>query len=656
MEIIDILNKLSTARMEYQTEDQSVYNKFVVPYFIDKCDLRALSHSIALVGSRGSGKSTYIRYFSHSTRFDSKLDSVPEAEFDCIVLYWKPDTAYCQGLKPGWLGEAATQFFMAHASLALIDEIGAMLQNVTHHFSDVLLDLETGKRFFSCVSTVTSHSITDLGELREWVSDKRYELSTRLNPVNTDSLISIEPRAMMDYLIGALRKDCSKFKHTIIKIFVDEFELLTCQQQKIINTYRKESHRNLNWNVAYKANASPTRETTSNQHLQLPDDFREENIDSLIDTEYETYAAEIFLLTLQNAGLSSQELEFEPAFLGERINLEKRTDNNYKKKVAHLVNSILPTPSISELSAIFLESNAAYNKVEDALSIHSIPKETVSIILKNPSLAITFLGTHKQKNFDPKLFIKFTQEEKSAKSKVADKIGSYEYNTLLSLNLQNASIQIPTYAGFSRYITMTRPNVRHFKDLCFSALRQFSEKGVSSDINSLEDIPPIPFECMHLGAISTSVTLTKEVASYPPFGNKLSQMLNRIGELFKISQKSSYQSEPERVIFSLHYDFSGEDPELECFFESAKCWRVLISDDSRRIKDDMNMTSQEFQLNPIYSPRFGISFRKKRGIVFSVDQFKSLISGDNDQFTTLKKNYQKKWKIDEEEVKQGLLL
>ncbi|MFP3398356.1 hypothetical protein SB749_18710, partial [Brevibacterium sp. SIMBA_078] len=97
---------------------------------------------------------------------------------------------------------------------------------------------------------------------------------------------------------------------------------------------------------------------------------------------------------------------------------------------------------------------------------------------------------------------------------------------------------------------MTTPNIRHFKELCLSALKQSDDFDTNTIYTSVSDIKPISYTGMHLGAINSSSSLVKEVISYPPHGNKLSHMVNRIGELFRISQKSSYQSEPERDIFT----------------------------------------------------------------------------------------------------------
>ena len=655
MKVIDLLNKLSTARMEYQSSDHSVFNNFVVPYFVDRCDLRASSHSIELVGSRGSGKSTFIKYFSHSTRFDKRKTDIAKNEFDCIILYWKPDTAYCQGLTPDWLGQSAYQFFLLHTALALLDEIQCMLSNVTHHFPEVASDLDQNKNFYEALCIVTKQPVTTLDELKKWVRKQKYEISTRLNPVNTEGMLSIEPKEMLSLLINSLRDDCEIFENTIFKVFVDEFELLTLEQQKIINTYRKESDKVVNWNVAYKSNASATNETTSNQWLQKPDDCREHDIDSYIRADYAIYAAEIFLLTLQSAGLMCEEIKLTPEFLGDRNNLDVRRDESYREMVKKIISAILPTPSIRDLSIQSLQKESVINKVRELAEKSKLSPAILNGIISDPSLAITFLGTCKQRRFEVETFSKYIEGDKSVQKKLDEKIHTYEFNTLLSLNLQNPNLDIPVYAGFDRFITMTTPNVRHFKELCYSAIRQFYENDKMPDIVSIKDIPPVPLASMHSAAIATSSYLVKEIISYPPHGNKLSQMVNRIGEIFKISQKSSYQTEPERVIFAIEYDFAGDDPELEDVIRSAKCWRVLIVDDSKRIKG-LKVTTQEFQLNPIYSPKFGISIRKKRGIIFTVDQFKCLLSGNNAQYISMFRNYQKAWKVEDVELKQGILL
>jgi len=649
MKITDIIHNLSTARMEFQTSDGSVLNSFVVPYFIDKLDLRKISHTIALAGSRGSGKSTYIQYFSHATRFDKSLTDIGEEEFECILFYLKPDIAYCQGLKSSWLGDDALLFFSIHASLSILHEVSKLITNISYHFPCLTTSLNTNGNFWRRVSTVTRKKIKNIDELNSWIVDYKYEVSTRLNPVNSEGLLSIEPKYMLEYLTDALRLDYEKFKSTTFKVFIDEFELLNEEQQKLINTYRKESNKLLNWNVAYKLNSKPSIETTSDQWLQSPDDYVEENLDNYIKSDYGIFAAEVFLLTLQNAGLKCRMKELTPSFLGNRDSIGHRRQKKYQNQTVAIIQSLLPTPQISELSKLGIDSKTIQTKLNTALDNLKLSSAVKNKILEDSSLAIMILGTHKQRNFSTELIEKyiFGQATATEKKQVQDKISTYEYNTLLSLNLQNTYLQVPVYAGFDRFIIMTIPNIRHFKELCLSALQQSSDLETGTEYQYIEDIESITIKGMHLGAISKSTSLVSEVISYPPYGNKLSHMVNRVGELFRISQKSSYQTEPERDIFTFPYDFAGADKDLEAFLSSALSWRVLVEDASKRIKDDNQITNKEFQLNPIYAPKFGFSFRKKRGLTFTLDEFKTIISGSSSDFENIKRNYQKKWKAND---------
>ncbi|ALZ75377.1 hypothetical protein [Rheinheimera sp. F8] len=654
----ELINKLSTARLEFQSNNGSVLNKFVVPFFIDRLDLRNLSHSIALVGSRGSGKSTYIQHFSHATRFDVNLKNVEPNELKYVLFYWKPDIAYCQGLKSSWLGDDALRFFSVHSTLSLVEEICKFVKNASFHFENIKNELLENGKFWRVLTIISKQKVSNFSDIFTWISDQKYQLSTRLNPVNLDGLPSFETKYVVQYLLDCIRNECSDFSETNFKIFIDEFELLTENQQRLLNSYRKESTSSLSWNVAYKSNAAPTNETTTDQWLQAPDDYVSYNLDEFIKSDYRIFAAEIFLLTLQNAGIKCNIEELTPEFLGNRDNIESRKNPSYQDSVVSLLNRILPTPSVKDISSTAVANTAIRNKLLRLLETLSFSKNQIEKIFSDPSFAITILGTHRQRNFDLKEIAAYLNEEKSNERnrRFLDKIKSYEFSTLISLNLQNASVNLPVYAGFERFITMTSPNVRHFKEICLNALKMSNDIDSKLNYIYLEDISPISLSGMHLGAVSTSSDLVREVISYPPFGRKLSHLVNRIGELFRISQKSSYQTEPERTVFSLKYDFAGSDVDLENIIESALSWRVIVASDSRRQKDEADSYNIEFQLNPVYAPKFGISYRKMRGVLLTVDDFKTIVAGSSEEFDSLRKKFQIKWKCTEDEVVQGVLL
>lgn len=649
MNITTLLSKLSTTRMENESLSRSVQKRFVVPFKIDQLDLRSHSTSIALVGSRGSGKSTFIQYFTHSTRFDCDLREVNASEFDCIVLYWKPDIAYCQGLNKSWLGqENAELFFMNHASIEIILEFYKMVTNVRHHFPEELSKLSSKDSYtLKALKNVTGDSIVTFDDIATWVDDQRFDMSRRLNPINTNDMLSLDPKSTLSYLISNLERDCALFKNTHFKVFIDEFELLNENQQQIINSFRKESKAKLSWNVAYKLHAEISPETTSNQILQEPDDYSKANLDSLIKENFDLYAAEIFLLSISTAGIDCTSSGINPALLGSRERISERQTSEYKETVLSSVKKLLPTPSIKDLSKkLFNNDSWLKRKVTEVIEREGCDLSVVDQIMQEPSIAVTIIGTSHQRNFDIDMFLKKTPS-------AVEKISSYEFNSLLTFRNQNSLLTLPLYAGFDRFIAMTTPNVRHFKVLCFNSLKQLDEESKNRGITKFEEIPPIADVEMDNAAVATSKLLVDEIISYSPHGNRLYMLVNRIGELFKSSQKSSYQTEPERAIFAIKYDYAKSEPDLEELLSAAEAWKILISDDSKRLKSDSQFTLKEYMLNPVFSPKFGITYRKKRGIIFDLDEFKILVNGTSEDFDRIRNEYRRRWRCDVDSDVQG---
>lgn len=652
----NILEKLSTARTEYRAE-HSVVGKFVVPRFVEKLDLRKLAHSIALTGSRGSGKTTYLKYFSHATRFDKKLSNIEESELEVILLYWKPDISYCSGLNPNWLGSDSVNFFVNHCGLEILKEFHSAVENIIHHFPDMASMLESGNRVYSALSKITGVNQIKFDDLDQWISDQRYDLATRLNTLNTDGMLSIAPNAMLTYLLEGLRKDIPLLENSTFKVFVDEFENLLPEQQIVINNYRKTSSIKLNWNVAYKTKAQPSQMTSKEtEHLQAPADYRELSLDQKIEEEFECYAAEIFLLKLQNAGISSNYDLISPMKLGDVNYLGERKSKEYRSKVLSIANKILPKIDASALCTMALDKKVVLSKVREALNnLEGLNDDDRTKIYAKPDVAITVLGTHKQVGFSIRDLKLYLGNDQKGRKPFSDKINTYRYNSLLSLNQQFAYINLPVYAGFDRFITMTKPNIRHFMELCYNSIIQFDDAGSEfGKMTTVEDFPSIDFNSMHLGAIEASRSLVKEVFNYPPHGVALNRLVERVGGLFGISQKSSYQSEPERTIFSIENSFGGTPDAIQKVIDSAVTWRVLIEYDPTRIRNDETSASTEYQFNPIYACRFGYSYRKKRGVSFTVKDMETIIEGSLDRYSELQNRFLRKWKVEMNEPQQGI--
>lgn len=253
MQLTELLNALGTARTEQQNFSYSVYNKFVVPPALVQYDLREMRHSIILQGSRGCGKTTYIRYFSHWTQFDKSRDSLESDSVSSIILYWKPDTAFFRSISYGWLEEDESyQFFMTISGLELFQELISALDNISHHWPEIIHELEDSEDFWSSVELISGIADKTLSSQLHWVKKQLYIAETAIQGPDTNQLIKIAPSAVLKLLVPILQRDCKRLNGVRFAVYVDEFENLSEQQQKIINGYRKGSDATLTWNVAHK--------------------------------------------------------------------------------------------------------------------------------------------------------------------------------------------------------------------------------------------------------------------------------------------------------------------------------------------------------------------------------------------------------------------
>ena len=69
----------------------------------------------------------------------------------------------------------------------------------------------------------------------------------------------------------------------------------------------------------------------------------------------------------------------------------------------------------------------------------------------------------------------------------------------------------------------------------------------------------------------------------------------------------------------------------EVFFKESLKWSVLRSEQETKVKNDISTTGEEWILNPIYSPYFNISYRKRRKLELSADDVTTLIRGSYDE-------------------------
>jgi len=646
MQLTELLNALGTARTEQQNFSYSVYNKFVVPPALVQYDLREMRHSIILQGSRGCGKTTYIRYFSHWTQFDKNRDSLESESVSSIILYWKPDTAFFRSISYGWLKEEESyQFFMTISGLELLYELISALDNISYHWPEIIQELDSSTDFWTSVELITGINDRSFSAQLQWVKKQLYIAETAIQGPDTNQLIKISPSAVLKLLIPIIQRDCARLRGVRFAVYVDEFENLSDQQQKIINGYRKGSDAKLTWNVAHKRFAKIVNNTDGVEQVTVTDDFRNLYMEEIYGAErksdapegvYEygtssqVFTSEVFLHGLLSEGIISDIEGISLETLTDRAYIQARKLKSYRDHVLTLMKRLFPEPLVPDLAKKAMEQNGVRNLVLKQLSKYEvIPQKSIEkFVAEKPADALVTWCISQQKTFKPNQLLEFIEKGNAA---FKERVRTYSMASLLSMNIRFDYIDIPIYSGFDRFISLSQSNIRHFVELCYQSLNQLDTE---CNVRTLTDIPSVTYQQMHQGAIETSLSFIGKVNSFEPLGQKLAILVNRLGVLFQSYQRQPIQSEPEKVSIVVEGIYGEIPEEISDLIEAAKCWRVIIQDNITRDRSAQKVisSSSQFRLSPICSPGFSISYRKGRTIQLSAREFQDLCFSDNQKF------------------------
>jgi len=663
MKLIKLLNTLGATRTEQQHFSYSVYKKFVVPLALAQYDLREMGHSIILQGSRGCGKTTFIRYFSHWTQFDKKRSSLESDSVNSVILYWKPDTAFFRSISYGWLQEdEAFQFFMVIAGLEIFEELLSAVDNMSHHWPEIINELERSTEFWPSIKLITGLNDRDICSQLQWVKKQLYIAETAIQGPNTSELTSISPSAILKLLVPIIQRECSRLNNVRFSIYVDEFENLSEQQQKIINGYRKGSDATLTWNVAHKRFAKIVNKTDGIEQITETDDFRNLYMEEIYGAEkrsqsYEgiydygansqVFTSEVFLHGLLSEGIASDIEGLSCETLTDLEHINYRQQKEYQERILKLMRKLFPEPQVPELATISMQQKGVKNLVEkQLLKSKIIPVETINeFIKKRPSDAFVSWCISQQKTFKPEQLLDFINNGGATAFK--ERVRTYSMTALLNMNARFNYVEIPIYSGFERFIALSQSNIRHFIELCYQSLSQLDSEGI--ELNTLNNIPSVSYEQMHQGAIETSKSFIGKINGFEPSGQKLSLLVNRLGILFQSYQRQAVQSEPEKVSIVVKSVYGEFPEEIDSLLESAKCWRVLIQDEITRDRSAKTVvsSSSQFRLGPICSPGFKISYRKGRTIQLTLEEFTNLCFANNILF--------QKWLNDHIESEQEIV-
>ncbi|GGB86443.1 hypothetical protein GCM10011352_10430 [Marinobacterium zhoushanense] len=631
-----------------------VWDDFVIPLFFDELDLKEAKKARRIVGGRGCGKTMLLRYFSHHSQFSKSREDINEDSLLNIGLYWRADTNFLPMLNKQKVDEVDWVLVFKHyltlsISLEILKSLNSIATSRLNCFS--IEDLE--RLNFDHLTDYDASFKGSYSNIVRVIKKKIRECENAIyNPPTLKDLIKIPDSFVTDGLIDEIKAQIPSLSNTIFSFYIDEYENLLEYQQKTINTKIKHGRAPLIFHIAMKVNGMKINETLGNESIQGIADYRNIDLDEFLSekSDFDLFAAEILLHRISK---NSKHIAFDKEIIKREGSINIRKTNEYKTKIIDSAKRILPGYSYKEMADQAIKNDRIRSRLLKEIEKHlKNKKPELDFVFDDnfPQEIIVLPALLSRNTIDANHVIdEFNKLRDGKKSKFSGD-GSWVSNNFVGcyLNLFRAYDRpCPLYAGFNSFVRLAKGNIRHFLELCNAAVHRFSNDSESYSI---------PIEVQSLATRSASEDILNEAPTYGVMGNRIQKFIYNIGHIFEYSQMRKTQSEPEVNHFSIRGGYSGLSEDDQNFILEAEKWGVVYKVKSTKEKDRSNPDSVEWVLNPIYAPFFFISFRKKRKLDISPEQFRVLHCGSDEEIKGLERSFRSKWDLDDNNVPHNYTL
>ena len=652
----------SKSRAEQNPDD--LWNDFVLPLHYPSYNLLSFTRGSRIVGARGSGKTTYLKYHCYPTQLSKKRATISDDDLKQIGLYWKPDTIFTQQLNANYLGDEWSPAFDTYCALSLLAELSKLIQTIigSNYDNSHLKSKLSNYTFPNDLKETLGYTdeILKFKGLLSYCRGRKLKLSSwvsgRTNELNFKFLPGKE---ILEYVIQDL-VDNKLFNNITIHVFIDEFENFTKEQQKIINTWMKHGKSPLLFSVAFKKYSLTTNETIGDEKLEERDDYKKidivDDIYAIDDRSFNVLAAEIIIMKIQEFLNKKDYVDTE--VLSSPIKISQRSKPDYQANILSLIQDIFPKKSYSDIAQSIIQDPTLKHKLLEniklALKRKNSPLDAFSFIDANyPTASISNSAILFRNSTKPSTLLeKFNNlKEGNSEPQYKDQIDNTLVGSILNIYLSYSQRICPVFAGFDAFTGMARNNLRHVLELCHQS---FIELEIDNNHSiSKEYLPLVSVELQAKAAKKSSTMELERMPELGPYGATLQKIAYRLGLIFQLKQKKKSQSEPEIIHFGINvHNVQNLDKRIQELLESAKQWNILIEYNETKNKALTDISTKEWMLTPMVAPYFTITYRKIRKISFTAEEIETIFIKQEEDFEILYKDYIKRWDIESKTQQQ----
>lgn len=617
-------------RSEEVSEDN--WSDFVVPHFINELGIKSQSKALVIVGGRGCGKTTLLRYFCHPTQFSPRRTDVTEQDLSHIGVYWRADTNFLNSFAGGDQSDATWRSAFEHL---LACELGKeILRSLRTLNCNPLRQAKFGgleKIDLSSLRQFDEGLGSNVAELDTALQRSRIQLAVWLNNLGSARQPTFLPATMfLQTLIAAIQAQLPYLEHSTFAVFIDEYENLRESQQQFINGLLKHGARPILFNIAMKRNGWQTRRTLGHESIEDISDYREIDLEQDLSDDFDLFAAELLFFRLADHHPDLLDvLPIVPEQLRSVDSVKDRYDNpRYRSKVLAAAEHMLPRVSELQAAGIIMGDKrlrqTLKDKLELALRSRGVDQSAESLMDdKYPwvSVLMPALVSRPRENVEG-LVVEFEALKNGEPNRLSANqplVANNLFGCVNSTYLDSQRNSI-LFSGFTALTLISRNNVRHFLELIHRIFKAHERSADDRDA-----LPVISAETQANAVREASESILTKVKGHGTYGPQLHALAQTLGSIFRERHRGERQSEPEIN----HFTVTTGDMEdnLHRYLAEAEKWSVLFQERETKMKS-AGASSSDYILNPVFSPYFQISFRKKRSLPVSGVQLLMMLEGD----------------------------
>lgn len=564
--------------------EDRIFQFFTTPDYFIKLQSK---EPYVLQGGRGSGKTTILRGLSYKGQYALKGGQIEEFDKNKFIgIYHRVNTNHVRALEGENLTDQEWQKMYAHYfNLITCREIVSFLQWHKELSSEDEILPEQACRLIS-ISLCLSNKAQDINQLYDEIELALYTFQASVNSID-DGLpkglsMQAEPIDLMTERVLRLKQ----FKGKLFFLLIDEYENLNDNQQIVMNTLLKHASgnytfkigvRQMGWRIHY----------TQNDHepLKEPEDY------FLHDIEADFYENEQMFFN------------FASDVCRQRLIALKEGD-----EIIPEMTDLFPSLSYDDEAILLdVERKDRCRLVKEYLDGNKIE-------LNLTPLYMYMLGYWAETQC--MTIEDVVKDYQNNTTTWHTRYDNYKYSILFKIRKGRGQSGIQKYyAGWNTYLKLSNGNIRFLMQLVKTAFLTH----ISNTSNYLLPIPP---KVQTESAMEVGKKNFMMLENLHHRGADVIKIVLNMGRLFNLLASESEHTAPEIDQFYIQGDITPENDEL---LRAGVMHLAFIRIPGNKPSSKSDTKDYMYALHPIFAPYFIFSFRRKRKMTITNEEFYGLI-------------------------------